>query len=864
MIKLFESTATAFDSNGIGFMSDAISCKVIEERNGSFELEMVYPIHGIRYSEILTRRILVARPNPFDDPQPFRIYEITKPINGKVSVYAEHISYDLAGIPVRPFSAQNVQTALSGLKTNAMINCPFTFTTDKTTAANYGFLTPTNIRSELGGVEGSILDTYRGEYKFDRYLVKLLNNRGIDRGVTIRYRKNLTDLEQDENIANLYTGVVPYWYSDLENGGLVQGTIVNAPGTYNFQKILVLDCSYDFQEKPTVDQLTQFATAYINSNNVGIPKVSISVSFINLADSEEYEGLMNLTTVHLCDTVTVEYPELGVKASGKCIKTDYDVLENRYNSVVIGDAKPNLASTLTSNNDKLAEEFEKKLLSTTATTREEFANNLDTKYNELTGEIQILDQNTAKADADLKKLIQDTAEKEAEEREAAIKYSTEKITGNLGGYVLLHSSTNADYPDEILVMDSQKVETAKKIWRWNKSGLGYSNAGYAGPYGLAITQDGVIVADYIQAGAINASLITTGHMSASIIQGGTLILGGASNGNGVFILRDNSNNTIGLMNNGGISIYKGTINGPSIVVGGSGNSHGSISVLAADGSLDGSWDINGIYIRKSKVRILTNMPLDSSGNRAEVMGEFLGQEWNIYNGTTLVNSFQPMTYKGVLVGYTWTTRLPELALSYEKTSGVISTFFSYKNNENVDTGDEFDEKMVFFIPNGKAIRMAASEVRFGYSTATGPAHNEPVTMKIVNLGDLCVISGDTSFKYTENGSYSPVNASAFNISSSIRNKTDIHMLEEYEAKKILDLKLITFSYTADEKHENYAGVIAEQLYGIYPSLVSLNENDFPEAVDYSKFAPYLIKMVQILWNKVEMQQEQINSLLEKQ
>lgn len=660
VIRLFPSSSVTFQSNGIGYLPDAISCEVIEERNGAFELTMVYPINGLRYSEIMTRRLILAKSNPFSEPQPFRIYRITKPINGKITIYAEHISYDLSGMPVNPFTAMNAQDALLGLKKNSVIPCNFTFMTDKTTTANFGTAVPISIRTLLGGVEGSILDTYKGEYEFDRYIVHLWNNRGMDRGVTIRYGKNLTDLEQDENIETLYTGVLPWWYSDLEgNTGYVQGTVVDCPGEYNFKRILSLDCSYDFEDIPTVEQLTEFAKGYIERNSVGVPKVSIDVSFVNLADSEEFRDIaISLETIHLCDTVNIEYSELGIKATAKCIKTKYDVLNDKYIGLELGDAKLNLSDTLASNNDKLAEDFKKQLISTTDTTTEEFKNDLEKTYSDLFSKIVFGDEQVSndlndkilesaselngkidrdtnaldekidqtsesllgdlqnmqnevndeliQMDKDLKKLIKETAEAEATKREEAIAYSTQTITGNLGGYVVLHSSTNADYPDEILVMDTENYKTAKKIWRWNKSGLGYSNTGYNGPYGLAITQDGVIVADYIQTGKLNASLITTGVMNASLITagymsadrifGGTLVLGGAKNGNGMLILRDVEEKVLASMTNAGLNIYKGKINGPAITIGGVANASGVVTVLGPDGEISGQWSNVGLYM----------------------------------------------------------------------------------------------------------------------------------------------------------------------------------------------------------------------------------------------------------------------------
>ena len=142
LIRLFESTATSFLDNGIGSLSDAISCMITEERNGEFELEMDYPVNGIRYEEITQRRIIVAKPNKYDDPQPFRIYAISKPINGVITINAAHVSYDLTGYTVAPFTATSASNAMTNLSNAIDESCPFTFITDKVVSANLSIIKP--------------------------------------------------------------------------------------------------------------------------------------------------------------------------------------------------------------------------------------------------------------------------------------------------------------------------------------------------------------------------------------------------------------------------------------------------------------------------------------------------------------------------------------------------------------------------------------------------------------------------------------------------------------------------------------------------------------------------------------------------
>lgn len=462
MILLYENNETQFVNNGLGGLSDAISCIVTEERNGSFELELQYPITGIHYGDIARRRIIMAKPNPTSDPQPFRIYRITKPISGQITVYAEHISYDLSGVPVSPFTAHSAAEAMANLKNNAVVTTPFTFWTDKSTVADMTVSVPSSTRALFGGQAGSILDIYGGEYEFDRFNVRLYSQRGQNRGVSIRYGKNLTDLTQEENIQSVYTGIYPYWYSDNEGLLTLPEKTVNASGTYDYVRIMPLDLSNEFEEKPAEDALRQAAENYMKRNNFGVPNVSLSVSFAQLEQTEEYKDKALLERVSLCDTVNVEFPALGVSATAKCVKTVYNVLLNRYDSVELGDARTNIADTIINQQREIKE-----------------------------------------SKTETKSFLQQ-----------AIGNATSLITGNKGGYIVLNDTDGDRQPDEILVMDTPNVETATKVWRWNKSGLGYSSNGYNGPYGLAMTQEGEIVASYITTGVLTASLIKTGILQS--------------------------------------------------------------------------------------------------------------------------------------------------------------------------------------------------------------------------------------------------------------------------------------------------------------------------------------------------------------
>lgn len=337
---LYESNETAFTSLGLGVLADAISCYVTEERNGSYELTMTYPVTGQFADEIERRRIILARPNFSDQFQPFRIYKIAKSMSGAtITVNAEHISYDLTGYVTTPFVAGDIQAALSGLVSHCITNdCPFTLQSSRSTAANFSPDEPASIRSWMGGRQGSLLDVYGGEWHYDRYTATLENNRGTNNGARILYGKNLLTLEQEEECSNLYSHVYPFFKA--EDGTIISGTLTQVAAV-SYTRVLVLDFTEewaDSEEPPTAQDLTLRAARYIAANNLAIPKVNLKLNFAQLQDLPEQ--------IDLCDMVTVYFERFGVEAFAECVKTTWDVLLDRYSSIELGDMKNTLSDTI--------------------------------------------------------------------------------------------------------------------------------------------------------------------------------------------------------------------------------------------------------------------------------------------------------------------------------------------------------------------------------------------------------------------------------------------------------------------------------------------------------------------------------------
>lgn len=462
---LYDVGETAFKTDGLGTLADCTACTVTEERNGVFELQMRYPSTGAHFSDLKIGRYLKAVPAPGKPAQAFKIYSISRPIGGEVSVHAEHISYELAGNPVTGFSASGtVQSMLSELFEAGAFDNPFSIVTDFTgTSGSVSFPAPSTIRGILGGTEGSFLDKFHGEFEFDNFTVKFLSARGADNGVKIEYGKNLTDATQDESIESTYTSAVPY-VRQQQNGEeayvYLPEKYIDAPnaGYFARKKAMFVDFSsqFDLQEEVDISTLRALAQQYISENDIGVPRVSLNISFVDLADTEQYKGIAPLERVNLCDTVTVEFPQLGINTKAKVVQTTYDVLLERYNTISIGTVQ-------------------------TSFVREYATWQKDTNSGLNGVSQQIITQ-------------------------------TQIIAGAKGGYVVIDFNEYGQ-PTQILIMDTPNKVTAQNVWRWNMGGLGFSSTGYNGPFSkIALTQDG----------QINADLITTGHILANIIQGGTL------------------------------------------------------------------------------------------------------------------------------------------------------------------------------------------------------------------------------------------------------------------------------------------------------------------------------------------------------
>ena len=345
---LFESTETEFTSNGLGRLRDCIECTVTEERNGIFECDFTYPITGQNYELIKLGRIILAEHDDTGDLQPFDIVGCSRGIDGTVDFHCVHISYRLSKHVATLKNVNSLSSAFAQIGT-AWPVLPFTFTSNMPEAVGYmaaGDNTPRTVRELLGGVEGSVLDTYGGEYEWNRFNVKLWNSRGTDRDLIIRYGVDMVDYNEDIDCSESYSAVLPYWKG---NETIVISNNVVRSGTLPLsgrEECVPLDLSDKFENAPTKAQLATEAAAYLGKANPTLPAQTITVDFVRLSDSPEYEQYKGLYECQLCDTIKVVFPKYDMSGRFKIVKTTYDVLLERYTELELGTLSTSLSEAL--------------------------------------------------------------------------------------------------------------------------------------------------------------------------------------------------------------------------------------------------------------------------------------------------------------------------------------------------------------------------------------------------------------------------------------------------------------------------------------------------------------------------------------
>ena len=343
---LYENTETSFTTNGLGRLRDCISCTVTEERNGVYECDFEYPVSGQHYDLIKVGRIIGVTHDDRNEIQPFDIVSYSKPLDGIVSFHCTHISYRQSHMTVRGSNINSLSDAFT-LFGNATPSNPFTYTSDMTKS---GYLAcadgiPRSVRQMLGGIEGSILDTYGGEYEWDKWNVILHSKRGVQRPFAIRYGVNMMSYNDELDTSNSYSSCIPYW-TDGEQTVVATKVDSGSITPANHGETVPLDLSERFENKPTAAQLRTEAASYMNSSKPYLPTQTIKVSFERLQDLAGYEDFANLEQCELCDTIKVIFPDYGTDGYFKIVKTVWNALSDKYIEMELGSLSTTLSEAL--------------------------------------------------------------------------------------------------------------------------------------------------------------------------------------------------------------------------------------------------------------------------------------------------------------------------------------------------------------------------------------------------------------------------------------------------------------------------------------------------------------------------------------
>lgn len=528
--------------NGIGSLTRIESPVVTEERQGSFMFEFSYyapssyeddyALQIELFNELIKDNVVKAKPNDYDDDRLFRIDEVEfDAVNNKKNVTAIVIAQaDLASNSFVRVDLKNSTPsgAFTEMMKKSVVSMPYKAWSDVTEINNFD-QSYINVLNSIAGAEGSIIDKWRTEIEWDNFTIRFWKNRGSNRGVRIAYRKNLTGLNLTTT-GEVTTRIIPF--AKIDNGDgttreiTLKEVVLDAPNVADFFQPLALpvDFSQEMQDAGFTSeaQLRTLAKQWFDKTGNNQPKINIEIDFIQLSRTEEYKNFAALERVALFDTVQVWHEDWGMELEAKVSKYQYDPCDELYISMELGDAKYSLTSRAV--ND--AEEKQQ----------------LENKFN---GIHDFINQ--------------------------AIDKATQMITGNDGGYVVLYPPGN---PAEIFIMDTDDLNTAQKVLRLNKSGIGFSSTGVNGPYTSAWTLDGAFNASFITSGTLRAIDIQGVNITSSKVHANEFSAeipiqttpNGPINGYGSFVvggdymqfaLKNTSNNMIGqlLMDYNGYYIY---------------------------------------------------------------------------------------------------------------------------------------------------------------------------------------------------------------------------------------------------------------------------------------------------------------------
>ena len=448
---LYEKGTTDFSRNGLGYLNNVLNAKITEELNGEYSLTFDYPLNELLSNELIEERIVKCKVSDGTN-QCFIIKNVVKTYE-KMTITCSHLFYLLLSNIAEDIYPQNLSPKpfLDWIIARANYLLPFTTTSDVSVQKSGRYIRKNLVEIILGEEENSMVNLFGIEIKRNNWNIALNSRIGADRGEKLLYGKNITGINLTIDTNEMYTRIMPVGYDGL----LLPEKYVDADNIddYPYPKIAIFEFSnirYDpndenaYQDIEDAYDALRAAVEELYANGINQPKINIKIDWLELSKTEEYKQYSNLERVELGDTIHAEI--FGLNYTTRVIKTSYNPLNDRVEQFEIGTIQPNYASQMNKY------EFELERINPASILEEAQTN------------------------------------------------ATSLITQAMGGYVY---KTNS----ELYIMDTDNPSTAVHVWRWNINGLGYSSTGINGPYGLAMTMDGQIVADFISTGTLQTSVI---------------------------------------------------------------------------------------------------------------------------------------------------------------------------------------------------------------------------------------------------------------------------------------------------------------------------------------------------------------------
>lgn len=482
--------------DGLGKLSDATACICTQELNGEYELQFSYPTDGHLVNNIVDRAIIRAKPDQLTNEQFFRIYSIVRSTKNMLEVSAKHISYDLSGVVIKPFTVKTLDALVAKLNTSAQTipnNHGFTFVADysKTSNKDLNLTAPASVRSVIGGSSDSAIERFDSEIKWNNFVTTFFAEKTLGRrntGIVIRYGKNIVDGTQENNIDAVFTYVLPYWKGSVTMGEsssevwVYGDPVKTTTETPPYMKIEPLDVTSEFETQPTKAQVEAKASEIVARDKIGIPKISLNITYAQLKVSLINQIPQNggqitiagerlIDSLGLGDDVTVYIDRMATAVDARITSLEYNVLTGLYENIGIGDATQDLSNRLSTQSS----------------------------------------------------IIQRTADGKTESLLAVMREIAERITGNRGGYVLLEDTNNDGFPDRLRILPQDSggdPTTETNQWVWNYAGLAYIDNNGAAK--TALTNDGQVVAERIRGGAFTGKTFTGGTFSGTSFEGGSV------------------------------------------------------------------------------------------------------------------------------------------------------------------------------------------------------------------------------------------------------------------------------------------------------------------------------------------------------